>query len=80
MNLIQLKYFHAVCQFQTVSEAAEYLYISQPSLSNAIKELENEFGVALFRRHHRGMTLTEEGRVRVFPESCMQDRVHVVYG
>ncbi|MBO7149821.1 MAG: LysR family transcriptional regulator [Clostridia bacterium] len=63
MNLIQLKYFHAVCQFQTVSEAAEYLYISQPSLSNAIKELENEFGVALFRRHHRGMTLTEEGRV-----------------
>ena len=63
MNLVQLKYFHAVCQFQTVSEAAEYLYISQPSLSNAIKDLENEFGVTLFRRHHRGMTLTEEGEI-----------------
>ncbi len=63
MNLVQLKYFQAVCQFQTVSEAAEYLYISQPSLSNAIKDLENEFGVTLFRRHHRGMTLTEEGQI-----------------
>lgn len=63
MNLVQLKYFHAICKFQTVSEAAEHLYISQPSLSNAIKELENEFGVTLFRRHHRGMTLTEEGEV-----------------
>lgn len=63
MNLTQLKYFQAVCMFQTVSDAAEYLHISQPSLSSAIKELENEFGVILFRRHHRGMTLTSEGEV-----------------
>ena len=37
------------------------MYISQPSLSAAIKELENHYGVALFRRHHRGMVLTPEG-------------------
>lgn len=61
MNLVQLKYFQAVCKYQSVSAAADALYISQPTLSTAIKELEREFDVALFRRHHRGMILTEEG-------------------
>ncbi len=61
MNLNQLKYFSAVCDCRTVSAAAEYLHISQPSLSNAIKELEEEFGVKLFYRQHSGMVLTEEG-------------------
>lgn len=61
MNLNQLKYFSTVCTYQTISAAAAYLHISQPSLSSAIKELEQEFGVVLFRRHHRGMVLTEEG-------------------
>ena len=61
MNFNQLKYFNAVCTYKTVSEAAEYLHISQPSLSNAIRELENEFGVKLFLRQHKGMALTAEG-------------------
>lgn len=61
MNLTQLKYFKAVCTYHTASAAAEYLHISQPSLSSAIKELEREFGITLFRRHHRGMVLTPEG-------------------
>lgn len=61
MNLVQLKYFNAVCMFGNVSEAAKHLHISQPSLSSAVKELEKEFGVALFVRHHKGMTLTAEG-------------------
>jgi len=61
MNLVQLKYFQAICSYGSVSEASEYLYISQPSLSNAIKELEKEFGVALFNRCHKGMALTKEG-------------------
>jgi len=63
MNLNQLKYFQAICTYQTASAAAEYLHISQPSLSNAIKELEQEFGVTLFHRRHRGMELTAEGEV-----------------
>ena len=62
MNLNQLKYFHAVCVYGSLSEAAECLYISQPSLSSAIKRLEDEFGVTLFRRRHQGMELTEEGK------------------
>lgn len=61
MNLVQLKYFQAVCTYGTVSGAAEFLHISQPSVSSAIKELEQEFKVTLFRRCHQGMTLTEAG-------------------
>ena len=62
MNFVQLKYFIAVSELGAVSRAAEYLHISQPSLSLAIKELEGEFGAALFNRVHRGMRLTSEGR------------------
>ena len=61
MNFVQLKYFLAVCEFGTVSAAAEYLHIAQPSLSLAIKELESEFGTQLFNRAHRGMRPTKEG-------------------
>jgi len=63
MNLNQLKYFHAVGTFLSVSVASEHLHISQPSLSNALKSLESEFGVTLFMRRHHGMELTNEGRV-----------------
>lgn len=62
MNLIQLKYFVAVCNEGSVLGASEVLHISQPSLSAAIKSLESEYGVKLFRRHHKGMSLTEEGQ------------------
>ncbi len=62
MNLSQLRYFEAVATHQTVSAAAASLHISQPSLSSAIRDLEQEFGVRLFHRQHRGMTLTPEGK------------------
>lgn len=62
MNLNQLSYFNAVCVHQSISKAADQLHISQPSLSAAIRELENEFGVTLFTRHYRGVRLTEEGQ------------------
>ena len=61
MNITQLKYFHAVATYHTVSLAAQHLYISQPSLSNAIKELEKEFSVNLFYRRYNGMFLTPAG-------------------
>lgn len=62
MNLNQLSYFNTVCTFLSISKAADHLHISQPSLSAAIRELENEFGVTLFTRHYRGVRLTEEGQ------------------
>ena len=61
MNITQLKYFHAVATYHTVSHAAQHLYISQPSLSNSIKELEKEFSVTLFYRRYNGMFLTPAG-------------------
>lgn len=61
MNITQLKYFHAIATYHTVSLAAQHLYISQPSLSNAIRDLEKEFAVSLFYRRYNGMFLTPEG-------------------
>ncbi len=63
MNISQLKYFYTVCVYGSLSDASEYLYISQPSLSSAIKSLEREFGVVLFNRRHKGMEPTSEGRM-----------------
>lgn len=61
MNLLQIKYFHEIVKQKKLSTAAEVLYVSQPALSSAIKELEKEFGIKLFQRHHGGMELTPEG-------------------
>ena len=61
MNFTQLKYFEVICSCGSVSKAAEVLHISQPSLSMVIRELETEYGVFLFKRHHKGVSLTPEG-------------------
>lgn len=62
MNLNQLTYFQAVCIWGSVSKAAEVLHISQPSVSGAIKALEEEFHLVLFERKYRGMKLTPAGK------------------
>ncbi len=61
MTLNQLKYFQAVCNHGGVNRAAEILNISQPSVSNSIKELEKEFGLSLFIRENKRLNLTKEG-------------------
>lgn len=61
MNLQQLKYVIAVAETKSITKAAGKLYISQPSLSNAIKDLETETGITLFVRSRSGVTLTKEG-------------------
>lgn len=62
MTLDQLRYFQAVCKFGGVSRAAEELNISQPSVSNAISNLEKEFGVELFSRQNKRLVLTDAGQ------------------
>ena len=57
MTLQQLKYVLAVASKGSINEAAKSLFISQPSLSNAIKELEQELKINIFVRTNRGMTL-----------------------
>ncbi len=61
MNLQQLKYVLAVAETNSITKAARTLYISQPSLSNAIKELEAEIGIVIFVRSRNGVILTKEG-------------------
>ncbi|MBP3458036.1 MAG: LysR family transcriptional regulator [Lachnospiraceae bacterium] len=61
MTLTQLKYAITVANANSMNEAARNLFISQPSLSTAIKDLEEEIGVELFRRTNRGISLTPEG-------------------
>lgn len=72
MTLDQLRYFSAVCKCGSISRGAESLNISQPSVSNAIANLEKEFGVELFIRHHKRLVLTEEGlRLSEMAESLL---------
>lgn len=61
MTLQQLKYAIAVADHGSMNEAAKELFISQPSLSGAMKELEKELGFDLFLRTNRGITITPEG-------------------
>lgn len=60
MTIGKLQQFLAVCQFQSVTRAAEFLHISQPSVSGTIRELEHEFQVNLFRHEGRRLVLTAE--------------------
>ena len=61
MDIRVLRYFLAVAREQSFSQAAERLYLSQPTLSRQLKELEDELGKQLFVRGNKGVTLTEEG-------------------
>ena len=61
MTLQQLKYIVTVASKGTISEAAKELYIAQPSLTSAIKELESELGITIFNRTNKGVILSVEG-------------------
>ena len=62
MNIQQMKYVVAVANNGSFREAAKKMFVSQPSLSAGIKELETELGITLFTRTNRGAYLTEEGQ------------------
>ena len=63
MTLTQLQYAITIAGAGSMNEAARALFVSQPSLSSAMKELEEEIGVRLFLRTNRGIALTPEGEV-----------------
>lgn len=63
VSLNQYRIFYAAAQCGSISKAAEKLYISQPAISRAVHSLEEGLGTKLFRREHRGVTLTEEGEL-----------------
>lgn len=63
MDLRGLEYFREVCRTESFTQAAANLYVAQPGITNAIRKLEAEFKVQLFKRDHRSVSLTPEGKV-----------------
>ncbi len=61
MNILHVKYAVEVAKSKSISQAAENLYTTQPNLSRAIRELEENLGITIFKRNSKGMTLTPEG-------------------
>ena len=61
MTLQQLKYVVAVADTRNITEAAKRVFISQPSLTASIQELENEMNIVIFNRSNKGVTITNEG-------------------
>lgn len=62
MRIQQLEYLEKIVEKGSINEAAKELFLTQPSLSNAVKELEKEMGIQILLRNKSGVTLTDEGR------------------
>ncbi len=65
MNVLYLKYAVEVAKAGSINKAAESLFVAQPNLSRAIKELEKDLGVVIFDRNAKGMTLTHDGELLI---------------
>ena len=63
MTLQQLRYVVTVAKKGNITEAAKELFISQPSLTNAIKDLEKEMNVIIFDRTNKGVAVSKEGEI-----------------
>ena len=63
INFELYKVFYWAAKTGSLTQAAKSLYITQPSVSHAIKQLEDSFGIPLFYRNSKGVTLTPEGTI-----------------
>lgn len=61
MNFTQLRYFYEVCRWQNITKAAEYLHVSQPTVSLSMQDLETKTGLNLFHREGRHIVITDDG-------------------
>jgi DNA-binding transcriptional LysR family regulator len=68
VNLEHYRVFYTVAKCGSLTKAADELYISQPAVSQAIKQLENQLGTTLFYRTHRGMELSSQGGKLIFKQ------------
>ncbi|TDB89779.1 LysR family transcriptional regulator [Actinomadura sp. KC216] len=80
MNLRQLRYVVATADHGTMTSAAQALYVAQPALSRAVRELERELGVELFQRSGRGVALTEVGEQVVRKARVALEAVDAIEG
>ena len=68
VNLELYRVFYTVAKCGSLTKAAEELYISQPAVSQSVKQLESQLGVPLFNRTHRGMELSGQGGKLIFKQ------------
>ncbi len=78
MRIQQLIYLEKIVSKGSINEAAKELYLTQPSLSNSIKELETEMGIQLLHRQRNGVSLTEEGREFMMYAKQILDQVNLM--
>lgn len=78
MNLLHMKYAVVVAETKSINKAAELLYVGQPTLSRAIKELETGLGVAIFERSAKGMFLTPDGETFVRYAKTVLEQVDAI--
>ncbi len=80
MNLLHLKYVVEISKTKSINKAAENLYMAQPNLSRAIKELEDSLGTYIFNRTSKGMELTEKGEEFVkYAEKILKEIEQIEY-
>lgn len=78
MRIQQLEYLERIVEAGSINEAAKRLFLTQPSLSNAVKELENEMGIQIFQRSSGGISLTAEGREFMTYSKQILDQVNLM--
>lgn len=76
MTLRHLQIFIAVCKYKSTVETSKQLHIAQPSISFAIKEIENHYGIKLFDRISRKLILTEDGKFFLFQANDIINKVN----
>ncbi len=80
-TLKQLSYFVAAGEASSIIKASENIHVSQPSISNAISQLEETFGLQLFIRHHaQGMSLTSAGREFLREAKALLNQTELLHG
>ncbi len=78
MTLTQLRYVAEVAKTKSINATAHALYISQPSLSAHIKDLEQELGIVIFNRTNRGITLTKDGETFIRYVNNILQQYHIM--
>ena len=80
MTLQQLKYITLVAEKGNITDAAKALYISQPSLTAAIKELEKEMNIQIFDRTNKGVHVSKEGELFLGYARQILEQVYLLEG
>ena len=75
MNIVHLRYAVEVDKTKSISKAAENLYMGQPNLSRAIKDLEDSLGITIFERSSKGIVTTMEGEVFLQRAKTILDQI-----